>query len=83
LPIVLFILAAVLIVFGGGCTLIFLVSAIGDPRAMYADIGAVVGIWLPLGLGPLVAGIVLWRAAFNMKRKRDSALTKGIEEKGQ
>jgi hypothetical protein len=81
--IVVFILAALLLLFGGGCTLVFLVSTIEDPRAMYVDIGAVVAIWLPLGLGPLAAGIALWRVALNMKRKRDSGLTKGIEEKGQ
>lgn len=67
--IVIFLLAALLLLFGGGCTLIFLVLSFGDPRSFFGDIGLLLSVWLPLGLALIVGGIALWRVAIGMKRK--------------
>jgi hypothetical protein len=58
-----------LLLFGGGCTLIFLFSTIQDPRSMLADAAMILQIWAPLGLIPLVAGWFLFR--FGLKRSRE------------
>jgi hypothetical protein len=67
--VVVLILALLLFMFGGGCTLILLAGAVGDPRSMFADLALLMSIWLPLGLAPLAGGIALWRVALNMKKK--------------
>jgi hypothetical protein len=66
---VVLILALLLVLFGGGCTLILLAGAVTDPGSFFADVPLLLTIWLPLGLVPLGGGIALWRVALNMKKK--------------
>jgi hypothetical protein len=69
LHVVVFILAGLLILFGGGCTLTFLALLIYDPSSFFSDTAMILSVWLFLGVVPLAAGIVLWRVAPGMNRK--------------
>lgn len=55
-----------LLVFGGGCTLIFVVGELMDPKSMLADIPLLLTMWVPLGLLPLAGGWFLLR--YGMRR---------------
>lgn len=66
------VLCFILLLFGGGCTLIFLVGAISDPRSFFGDIPLLLTLWLPLGLAPLAGGYFLFRYG----RRRDDELRK-------
>jgi hypothetical protein len=61
------VLGFILLLFGGGCTLIFLVGAVTDPRSFFGDIPLLLTLWLPLGLAPLAGGYFLFRYG----RRRD------------
>lgn len=62
-----------LLLFGGGCTLIFVAGGIMDPKSMFADIPLVLTMWLPLGLLPLVLGWLLFRYGVRKDRERRAA----------
>lgn len=62
-----------LLVFGGGCTLIFLYGAVIDTRSMFSDVPALLMLWLPLGLLPMVLGWLLFRWGRRRDRERLSA----------
>lgn len=70
--IILLVFALLLILFGGGCTLILGGIGVTDPSSLFNDMSTVLGIWLPLGLLPLAAGIFLFRLALKLKRKREA-----------
>ncbi|NJM29662.1 MAG: hypothetical protein HC855_05790 [Rhizobiales bacterium] len=50
-----------LLLFGGGCTLMFLHSALTDTRSFLIDLGLMMWIWVPFGLLPSVVGWFLFR----------------------
>lgn len=62
-----------LIMFGGGCTLIFLFGGITDPRSMFSDMGLFLTLWIPLGLLPLAGGIPLFRWGLKADRAKRQA----------
>jgi len=62
-----------LIMFGGGCTLIFLFAALSDPASLFNDIGMYLVIWLPLGLLPLAGGLPLFRWGLKADRAKRQA----------
>lgn len=67
------ILGLLLLLFGGGCTLIFLVAAVMDFRSMIADIPLLLTLWVPLGIAPLVGGWFLFRYGMGKDRERRAA----------
>lgn len=73
--ILLFVFGLILLLFGGGCTLIFGGLIASDP-AIIGDAMSV-PIWLALGLAPLVGGFYLFRRGLRVYRqKRTKALSK-------
>jgi TRAP-type C4-dicarboxylate transport system permease small subunit len=72
--VLLIIFGLLLIVFGGGCTLIVGGVTISDPSSATSDLATILPLWLVLGLLPLAAGIWLFRAGLRIDReKRQSA----------
>ena len=61
MPVLLMILGRLLILFGGGCTVIFF--------GMGPDSEFVL-LWLGLGVAPLVGGLLLARYGLRLRRKR-------------
>lgn len=70
--VVLLIFALLLILFGGGCTLIIGGIGVADPSSILNDMATMMSIWLPLGLLPLVGGIFLFRFALKLKRQKEA-----------
>lgn len=62
-----------LVLFGGGCTLIMGGVVISDPGSLANDLGMVLLIVLPLGILPLAVGILLIRWGVKKDRARRSA----------
>jgi hypothetical protein len=62
-----------LVLFGGGCTLIMGGLVISDPGSLMNDLGMVLSIVLPLGLLPLGVGILLIRWGVRKDRERRRA----------
>jgi hypothetical protein len=60
-----------LLLFGGGCTLIFLITTLGDPQGMFSDMALLLQLWIPLGLVPLVGGWFLFQ--YGMRRGREKS----------
>jgi len=68
MPILLMILGLLLILFGGGCTVLFF--GIGPDREF-------VLLWLVLGIVPLVGGLLLVRYGLRLRRERQAQLPNG------
>jgi hypothetical protein len=66
----LIIIGLLLLVFGGGCTLIGLGVIVYDPRGALNDPGLLATIWVPLGLLPLIAGWFLYRLGVKIDRQK-------------
>jgi hypothetical protein len=62
-----------LVLFGGGCTLIMGGLVVSDPGSLTNDLGMVLSIVLPLGILPLGVGILLIRWGVKKDRERRSA----------
>jgi hypothetical protein len=62
-----------LVLFGGGCTLIMGGLVISDPGSLTNDLGMVLSIVLPLGVLPLAVGILLIRWGVKKDRERRRA----------
>ena len=61
MPVLFIVIGAVLVIFGGGCTLVTGGFILDNPANAMRDAGIMLSYWLPLGLAPLAAGIVLVR----------------------
>jgi Flp pilus assembly protein TadB len=61
MPILLIIIGLLLILFGGGCTIVF-IAVDGDLEFLW--------LWLALGVAPLVGGFFLIRYALKLLRER-------------
>jgi len=59
--IVLIIFGVLLLLFGGGCTLIVLGEASYDPSRFLSNFLDMMPFWIPLGLLPLIVGWLLVR----------------------
>jgi hypothetical protein len=70
MPILLMILGLLLILFGGGCTLIFF--GMGPDSEFLL-------LWLGLGAAPLVGGLLLVRYGLRLRRERRAQLPNGSE----
>jgi hypothetical protein len=68
--VLLIILGLLLLLFGGGCTVIFVGLGLQDPSSMLGDMALLLQLWLPLGLAPLIGGFFLFRHGLKLKRER-------------
>lgn len=80
MPVLAIILGLLLLLFGGGCTLIFLVGGVIDPQGMLADVPLLLSMWVPLGLLPLAGGWLLFRHGLKRDRARRRAAPKPPQE---
>jgi hypothetical protein len=64
--VLLLILAILLMLLGGGCTITYFNIGLTESGSFLSEFFA---IWLLLGLLPLVGGIALWPVALKMKKK--------------
>jgi len=58
-----------LVLFGGGCTLILGVAFASDPMSLFNDMPLFLSIWLPLGLAPLAVGYWLLRRGRSLNNR--------------
>lgn len=68
MPVLLMILGLLLILFGGGCTVIFF--GVGAETDFLL-------LWLALGVAPLVGGFLLVRYGLRLRRERQAQLPDG------
>jgi hypothetical protein len=73
MPVLAIIVGILLILFGGGCTLIMGGIVVTDPASFVNDFGDLVSILLPLGILPLVVGNFLTRWGIKADRQRRKA----------
>jgi hypothetical protein len=74
--VLLLILGLLLILFGGGCTLILGGIWLSDPSSITSsDVADVLPIWLFLGLLPLAGGVLMFRVGLKLDRERRKANT--------
>ncbi len=68
--VILIVIGLLLLVFGGGCTLIFLIGGVIDPSSMMADVPLLLTMWVPLGLIPGGLGWLLFRRGLRIDREK-------------
>ena len=73
--IILIIFGLLLLLFGGGCTLISLIMMV-DSQTSMDNLGVILPYWIPLGLLPLIVGWLLVRAGIRSRRARRAARDK-------
>jgi hypothetical protein len=71
--VLLIILGLLLMLFGGGCTLILAGIESYNPSNIMNDLADFLPMWLGLGLLPLAAGFFLFRAGLKLDRERRNA----------
>ena len=71
MPIFLMIIGLLLILFGGGCTIVF-IAVDGDLEFLW--------LWLALGLAPLVGGFFLIRHGLKFLRERRAEPSSGDKQ---
>lgn len=72
------IIGLLLLVFGGGCTLLIVGSGlISDPAALIADIPLLASILVPFGILPAIGGWFLFRWGLKVDRARRKAQADG------
>ncbi len=81
--ILLIIFGVLLVLFGGGCTLILGGLMVSDPGSFTSDLMLLLSIWLPLGLAPLALGIGLFKRGRKMDRERRAAATPPPADRGK
>ena len=64
------IIGILLILFGGGCTLIVVGLGIADPKGLLSDLGWLMEVLIPFGILPLGIGILLVRWGVRQDRER-------------
>ena len=76
--VLLMVIGLLLLLFGGGCTVIFVIGGAMDLKSMLSDIPLLLSLWVALGLLPLAAGWLLFRKGLKMERAKRKA-AKGPE----
>jgi hypothetical protein len=66
------ILGALLLLLGGGCTLLLGALFVDDPRSMISDMAIILSYWIPLGLLPLIGGYIMFRHGLKLYRAANS-----------
>jgi hypothetical protein len=82
MPIVLIIFGVLLLLFGGGCTLIMLGVMIDDPSHIWSNLQDVAPFWIPLGLLPLVIGGLLVRGGLKWRRAKQAQPVDRVDPPG-
>ena len=59
-----------LLVFGGGCTLVVVGSLLSDPGSMLSDLPLLLSIVVPLGILPAIGGWFLFRWGLKIDRQK-------------
>lgn len=78
--VILIVIGLILMLFGGGCTLIVGGLVISDPQSMLNDPLSVLGLGGGLGVLPLVIGLLLFRTGMRIDReKRKAGVVKQAE----
>ncbi len=75
--VLLIVIGLLLLLFGGGCTLIGLGLIVWEPQNFARDMETIVSIWLPFGLAPLVGGYFLFRQGLKIDRQRRQKAREG------
>jgi len=70
MPIVLIIFGVLLLLFGGGCTVIMVGILVEDPEHAWSTLQEVIPFWIPLGLLPLIIGGLLFRWGVKSRRAK-------------
>ena len=70
MPIVLIIFGVLLLLFGGGCTMIMVGILVEDPEHAWSTLQEVIPFWMPLGLLPLIIGGLLFRWGVKSRRAK-------------
>jgi hypothetical protein len=70
MPVLLIIFGLLLMLFGGGCTLIVGGLFISDSSGSFGDLGSILPMWLGIGVAPLVGGYFMFRAGLSKDRER-------------
>ena len=70
MPIVLIIFGVLLLLFGGGCTVIMVGILVEDPEHSWSTLQEVIPFWIPLGLLPLIIGGLLFRWGVKSRRAK-------------
>jgi hypothetical protein len=78
--VLLIILGLLLLLFGGGCTLLLIGTYGSDPSHIQFDLSLILSLWLPLGLLPLVGGWFIFRHGLKIDRQKRKAMS-GLETK--
>ncbi len=79
----LIIFGLVLLVFGGGCTLIVVGGGLlTDPASLFADVPLLLTILVPFGLLPAGLGWLLFRRGLRIDREKRNAVAAQDDEKG-
>jgi hypothetical protein len=68
--IILIIFGVLLLLFGGGCTLIVLGLIASEPNRIGSSLELMVPYWIPLGLLPLIIGWLLFRWGLKSRRAK-------------
>lgn len=70
MPIVLIIFGVLLLLFGGGCTVIVVGILVEDPERAWSTFQEFIPLWIPLGLLPLIIGGLLLRWGVKSRRAK-------------
>ncbi len=70
MPVLFIVLGLLLMLFGGGCTLIAGGVLFSDPGMIMNDLASIVPLYLAIGLAPLVGGFFLFRHGLRRDRER-------------
>ena len=73
MPVLLIVFGLLLMLFGGGCTLIVGGLFISDPSGGLDDLVSILPMWFGIGVAPLAGGFLMFRAGLSKDRERRKA----------
>ena len=79
MPVLFIVIGLLLMLFGGGCTLIVGGVLLSDPSMIMNDIASIFPLYLAIGLAPLVGGFFLFRHGLRQDRDRRRAAKAKID----
>ncbi len=75
------VIGLLLMLFGGGCTVIVGGIFISDPNSILNDIASIFPLYLLVGLAPLAGGFFLFRHGLRIDRQKRQAAREAIADK--
>jgi hypothetical protein len=77
MPVLFIVIGLLLMLFGGGCSLIVGGVLLSDPSMIMNELASIFPLYLAIGLAPLVGGFFLFRHGLRQDReRRQAAMTK-------